>query len=86
MDSMDEFDEQEIQMKKSLDRLMSVSEGLGRNRMRVEFFQQLRLLMHEKDVAGDEIAVDVLNWAYNKLAEAMWFETRQELGVDDDPE
>jgi hypothetical protein len=83
---MDEFSEQEMQMKKSLEHLTKVSEDLGRNRMRAEFFERLRMLAHEKDVSGDEISVDVLNWAYEKLAEEMWFETRQELGVDNEPE
>ena len=66
--------------------LIAASESLGRNRMRVEFFQRLQMLAHERDVSGDEIAVDVLNWAYEKLAEEMWFETRLELGVDNEPE
>jgi DNA phosphorothioation-dependent restriction protein DptG len=83
---MDDFEEQAIKMQESLKKLSEASEGLGRNRMRVEMFQYLQLLMHEKDVAGDENAVDVLNWAYDKLAEEMWFDTRLELGVDDDPE
>jgi hypothetical protein len=83
---MNEFEEVEAQMKKSMERLVEASEGLGRNRMRVDFFQHLRLLIHEKDMEDDENAVDVLNWAYNKMAEEMWFETRRELGVDDESE
>jgi hypothetical protein len=83
---MDDFEEQALKMQKSMEGLIASSESLGRNRMRVEFFQRLRMLAHERDVSGDESAVDALNWAYDRLAEDMWFETRQELGVDDDPE
>jgi hypothetical protein len=33
------------------------------------FFQALRDLIHEKDMAGDHIAVDTLNWAYEQIAD-----------------
>lgn len=36
---------------------------------RIVFFEKLRMLLAQKDLAGDQIAVDVLNWAYQALAE-----------------
>ncbi len=42
---------------------------LGEDRQRVEFFDVLRKLIMEKDLAGDEVAVAVLVWAYDRLVE-----------------
>lgn len=42
---------------------------LGEDRQRVEFFDVLRNLILEKETEGDEIAVKVLCWAYDRLAE-----------------
>ncbi len=36
---------------------------------RIEFFNKFRILLHQKDVANDQLAVDVLNWAYQALAD-----------------
>jgi hypothetical protein len=36
---------------------------------RIEMFNKFRALLHQKDLMHDEIAVDVLNWAYQLLAE-----------------
>lgn len=72
----------EDSIKRSMERLVQAGIQLGKDRQRVEFFQAFRLLMHEKDVAGDQIAVDVLSWAYAKLAQDAWFETRLEQGID----
>ena len=35
---------------------------------RHDFFQALRELIEEKDLSGDQIAVDTLNWAYEEIA------------------
>jgi hypothetical protein len=35
---------------------------------RIRFFCKLRSLIHEKDFANDDIAAEVLGWAYEKLA------------------
>lgn len=42
---------------------------LGEHKGRREFFDVFRELLTEKEAAGDEIAVEVLNWAYMELAE-----------------
>lgn len=36
---------------------------------RILFFEKLRMLLAQKDIAGDQTAIDVLNWAYQALAE-----------------
>jgi hypothetical protein len=36
---------------------------------RIEFFNKFRILLHQKDMANDQVAVDVLNWAYQLLSE-----------------
>jgi hypothetical protein len=36
---------------------------------KVLFFQKFRALLAQKDMANDQIALDVLNWAYQLLAE-----------------
>ena len=45
------------------------AEQLGEDRQRIEFFDILRKLIMEKDMAGDEIAVQVLSWAYDRLTQ-----------------
>jgi hypothetical protein len=36
---------------------------------RIEFFNKFRILLNQKDLANDHTAVDVLNWAYQALAD-----------------
>ena len=36
---------------------------------RISFFNKFRMLMAQKDMANDQVAVEVLNWAYQALAE-----------------
>lgn len=42
---------------------------LGSEIQRLEFFNLFRELMAEKEMHNDLIAVEVLSWAYEKLAE-----------------
>ena len=42
---------------------------IGEDRQRIEFFDVLRKLIMEKDLAGDQVAVSVLVWAYDRLVE-----------------
>jgi hypothetical protein len=42
---------------------------LGGMAERMVFFEGLRELLAEKDLAGDAIAVDVLSWAWDRLAD-----------------
>lgn len=41
--------------------------AIGYNR--IEMFEKLRTLIHQKDLAGDQVAVEVLSWAWQALAE-----------------
>lgn len=36
---------------------------------RILFFEKFRALLAQKDLANDQIALDVLNWAYQLLSE-----------------
>jgi hypothetical protein len=36
---------------------------------RILFFEKFRALLAQKDMANDQVALDVLNWAYQLLAE-----------------
>jgi hypothetical protein len=36
---------------------------------RISFFDKFRMLMAQKDLANDQVAVEVLNWAYQALSE-----------------
>ena len=36
---------------------------------RIQFFDKFRVLLNQKDMANDQLAVDVLNWAYQLLSE-----------------
>jgi tRNA threonylcarbamoyladenosine modification (KEOPS) complex Cgi121 subunit len=36
---------------------------------RIKFFSKLRELISEKEMSNDDIAADVLGWAYEKLSE-----------------
>lgn len=36
---------------------------------RIQFFEKFRALLAQKDLANDQIALDVLNWAYQLLSE-----------------
>lgn len=42
--------------------------ALGSNYQRVEFFAKLRELMQQKMAANDDIAVEVLAWAWIELS------------------
>jgi hypothetical protein len=42
---------------------------LGEHKERQQFFNTFRELLIEKEAAGDEIAVQVLDWAYMQLAD-----------------
>lgn len=37
---------------------------------RIQFFNKFRILMAQKDAIGDDIALEVLDWAYRALAES----------------
>ena len=64
-----DIDQDFEQLKASVLGKLDVAHQLGEDRQRSEFFDVLRNLIIEKDNEGDEIAVKVLCWAYDRLAE-----------------
>lgn len=49
--------------------LMDANIKLGEQKARVEVMQVIAELIAEKDVIGDSLAVDVLNWLWVELSE-----------------
>lgn len=49
--------------------LMDATIKLGEQKARVELMRVIAELIAEKDVAGDSLAVDVLNWLWVELSE-----------------
>lgn len=41
---------------------------LGSDYQRIVFFSNLRNLIQEKDIQNDELAANILGWAYEKLS------------------
>ena len=41
---------------------------LGSDYQRIVFFNNLRNLIQEKDIQNDELAANILGWAYEKLS------------------
>ena len=67
--SRNEIDMDFEALKASVLSKLDIAHQLGEDRQRSEFFDVLRNLIIEKDNEGDEIAVRVLCWAYDRLAE-----------------
>ncbi len=42
---------------------------LGEHKAKIEFFEAFREILREKEQDGDQIATDVLVWAYERLAD-----------------
>lgn len=43
---------------------------MGADIQRIEFFEEFRKLLLEKEMTNDRIAVEVLSWAYERLADS----------------
>jgi hypothetical protein len=71
---MDDYlDELHKDIERVIDKMSGAAHDLvlmGAEVERIEFFEHLRELIAEKDLAGDQIAVEVLSWAYEKLADS----------------
>jgi hypothetical protein len=43
---------------------------MGSDIQKIEFFEEFRKLLTEKELANDRVAVEVLSWAYDRLADS----------------
>jgi hypothetical protein len=68
---MDNLDELELDKSKaviSFERIANELYFLGADKERIILFEKLRNLIAEKDLQNDPIAVEILSWAYDQLA------------------
>lgn len=70
-DLLGELDSDFIVLNTRLSMLVEAFIKLGAHKERIEFFNAFRELLQEKEASGDEIAIQVLNWAYMELAERL---------------
>jgi hypothetical protein len=70
IETIDEIEIRSRQLLQKIDDVTADLYSLGGLEERLAFMSKFRELITEKDLAGDQVAVDVLNWALERLAEA----------------
>lgn len=70
IETVDDIEVRSRQLLQKIDDVTADLYSLGGLEERLAFMSRFRELLSEKDIAGDQVAVDVLNWAWQKLAEA----------------
>ena len=68
MDSIEDIESRVDELFQKSEDLSSEIYTLGAMAERHEFFAHLRELIHEKEMAGDEVAAQVLSWAWQELS------------------
>ncbi len=63
-----DLDERHALLLQRIDDITSEIYSIGAYEERKAIFDHLREIIHEKDLAGDMIAVEVLGWTLNQLA------------------
>jgi hypothetical protein len=67
---MDNPNEIDMDISKSIDGIDPMTVELIRMSERIKIFSKLRNLIYEKQYDNDEVAENVLGWAYEKLADS----------------
>jgi len=70
IETIDEIEIRSRQLLQKIDDVTADLYSLGGLEERLAFMSKFRELIAEKDLAGDQVAIDVLNWALERLAEA----------------
>lgn len=70
MDNIKDIEDQVDELYSKIDDIHAELFTLGAAEERIVFFSKLRELIIEKTESNDQIAADVLGWAYERLAEA----------------
>ena len=66
---MDNPNEIDMDISKSIDGIDPMTIELIRMSERIKIFSKLRNLIYEKQYENDQVAEDVLGWAYEKLSD-----------------
>ena len=66
---MDNPNEIDMDISKSIDGIDPITVELIRMSERIKIFSKLRNLIYEKQYEHDDVAASVLGWSYEKLAE-----------------
>jgi hypothetical protein len=69
MDNLDDVEARVADLYQKGEDLNAELYTLGATAERIEFFSKLRDLIAEKDSQNDDVASNVLGWAYERLAE-----------------
>lgn len=70
IETVDDIEVRSRQLLQKIDDVTADLYSLGGLEERLSFMSKFRELITEKDLAGDQLAIDVLNWAWERLAEA----------------
>ena len=70
IETPDDIEIRSRQLLQKIDDVTADLYSLGGLEERLSFMSKLRELIAEKDMVGDQVALDVLNWAWGRLAEA----------------
>lgn len=70
IETVDDIEIRSRQLLQKIDDVTADLYSLGGLEERLAFMSKFRELITEKDLAGDQLAIDVLNWAWERLAEA----------------
>lgn len=66
---MDYFEEIQADLNKHTDGIDPMTIEIIKLSERVKIFSKFRQLIHEKESQNDDVAANVLGWAYEKLAD-----------------
>lgn len=69
IETTDDIEIRSRQLLQKIDDVTADLYSLGGLEERLSFMAKFRELLEEKDLMGDQLAVDVLNWAWQRLAE-----------------
>jgi hypothetical protein len=68
IETPDDIEIRSRQLLQKIDDVTADLYSLGGLEERLVFMSNIRSLIAEKDLLGDQLAVDVLNWAWQRLA------------------
>lgn len=69
IETIDDVEARSRQLLQKIDDVTADLYSLGGLEERLAFMSKFREIIEEKDLAGDQVAVDVLSWAWQRLAE-----------------
>jgi hypothetical protein len=70
VETVEDIEIRSRQLLQKIDDVTADLYSLGGLEERLALMSKFKELIAEKDLSGDQVALDVLNWAWEKLAEA----------------